>query len=72
MRQPTQPPLPPNLKNKIKFLELNTELRDLKSQESFADYERIKWVITETECLALKERIREKFQKILSERNKLI
>ena len=54
---------------KAKFMELNAELRDLKSQESLADYERCKWILPEWQWSELKERIRVRFENVLKERN---
>jgi len=54
---------------KAKFMELNAELRDLKSQESLADYERCKGTLPEWQWSELKERIRVRFEKALKERN---
>jgi hypothetical protein len=56
---------------KTKFAELNAELRDLKSAENLADYERCKGTLPELEWEKLKERINDRFQKVLEERNKI-
>ncbi len=53
-------------------MELNADLRDLKSQESLADYERVKGTLSEWEWSELKEKIRIKFNNILKERNDIL
>lgn len=56
---------------KVKFMELNAELKDLKSMDSLADYERVKWTLPEYQWSELKERIRVRFENVLKERTNI-
>lgn len=72
MKQHSPPPLAISADQKLKFMELNADLRNLKSQDSLADYERTKGTLTESEWSEVKEKIRLKFDEILKERNDLL
>lgn len=69
MRQTTPPPPPCTPEKKLRFMELNAELRDLKSMESLADYERCKGTLPERDWEEVKEKIKARFDMILKERN---
>lgn len=71
MKKPIVDFLPCSPENKVKFMELNAELRELKSLESLTDYQRTKWEISDTECFDLKEKIQTRFTIVLEERNKI-
>ena len=72
MRQSTPLPKAVSLEDKIKFMQLNADLRELKSLDSLADYDRAKGTLPEWQWSEMKEKIRIKFEKILEERNDII
>lgn len=72
MKQHSPPPLAISADQKLKFMELNADLRELKSLDSSTDYERAKGTLPEWEWSELKEKIRLKFNEILKERNDIL
>ena len=71
MKQPSPAPRAILPEQKIKFMQFNADLRELKSLDSLADYERAKGTLPEWQWSEMKEKIRIKFEKILEERNKI-
>lgn len=72
MRQHSPAPRDILTEEKVRFMQFNADLRELKSQESLADYKRAKGTLPEWEWSELKEKIRLKFNEILKERNDII